>query len=92
MIAQLIVRVRVHQGTQRPAVHDKPAHKGPELMWSEKRHFEHPGGMGAIGRCVDGVDSEFGDYFTLSAFVKSLVVMSVQCVHSRRMRVQRSLA
>ena len=62
MIAQLVVRIRVHQGTQRPAVHDQPAHKGPELVRSEKRHFEHPGGMGTVGCCVDGVDSEFGDY------------------------------
>lgn len=55
-------RVRMHQGTQRPAINHQPWDKRPELRGREQVDLEHGDGMRADGAIEERVDAEFGDF------------------------------
>lgn len=58
--------VRMDQYTQRASVYNKPGYEGAELGGREEVHLEHGDWVWTDRFIPEGVDAEFGDFYSIS--------------------------
>lgn len=88
-------RIRMHQGTQWPAINHQPRDKCPELCGCEQVDLEHGDRMRTNWAIEECVDAEFRDCSVSTKYTPSTGYRrdrEYRIVHSRRIRSHKALA